>query len=416
MGWWTVRVGLFSAALHAPRAGGSSLRARAPDGALRRAGHGRVHLRLAKSAQSFAVGSLASPSHSPAIASFARRSTTRIAAAEGVSVFDDDEGDEAAEATDPEGEEKEEEEKQEEEASSDDDIDDDIASRAERIEAAKRRMEEEDAREPMVVLGSPVCDAFSALVLELRAGGHGTLKGPDPPLLASAPADDGASIDKISSWSNPEPWSTFSGLDEYQVKACLGDVRRTLKAYAAHAATPGALSERLMGAVGAAWLQTAAEHASPEEGKQAAFVWGGGEKFAVLLNDTCVHHLLFRDEPAAAGNRLVADTLMVLQDLATVGRPSDDPVGECDSPSFNREKAFEPTRRVKTTLIALLSRSVCVFESDPHRVPLSIGVCLLPFKPLVKKKWGGATVRRACRCRRTRRRWRWRRCRLSSSR
>ena len=56
------------------------------------------------------------------------------------------------------------------------------------------------------------------------------------------------------------------------------------------------------------------------EGKQAAFVWGGGEKFAILLNDTCVHHLLFRDEPAAAGNRLVADTLMVLQDLATVGR------------------------------------------------------------------------------------------------
>ena len=34
------------------------------------------------------------------------------------------------------------------------------------------------------------------------------------------------------------------------------------------------------------------------EGKQAAFVWGGGEKFAILLNDTCVHHLLFRDEPA----------------------------------------------------------------------------------------------------------------------
>ena len=49
----------------------------------------------------------------------------------------------------------------------------------------------------------------------------------------------------------------------------------------------------------------------------AAFVWGGAEKHAQLLNDVCVHKVLFRDEPAEAGNRLAADTLMVLQDLAT---------------------------------------------------------------------------------------------------
>ena len=39
------------------------------------------------------------------------------------------------------------------------------------------------------------------------------------------------------------------------------------------------------------------------------------------LVDTCVHRVLFRDEPAAAGNRLVADTLMTLQDLATARVP-----------------------------------------------------------------------------------------------
>ena len=50
-------------------------------------------------------------------------------------------------------------------------------------------------------------------------------------------------------------------------------------------------------------------------------MWGGGEKFATLLNDTCVHRVLFRDEPTAAGNRLVADTLMTLQDLATARVP-----------------------------------------------------------------------------------------------
>ena len=106
---------------------------------------------------------------------------------------------------------------------------------------------------------------------------------------------------------------------------CLGDVRRTLKAYAAHAAPAGALNERLMGAVGAAWLETrdvaSKDDALPGVGKSNAFVWGVGEKFATLLNDTCVHRVLFRDEPTAAGNRLVADTLMTLQDLATARVP-----------------------------------------------------------------------------------------------
>lgn len=193
------------------------------------------------------------------------------------------------------------------------------AARAQRIAAAKQRMEEEDAKEPAVVLPSPVCDAFSALVLELRASGHGILTGPSE---GEDTQDDArASIEQVSSWSNPEPWSTFSGLNEYQVAASLGDVRRTLKSYAKVAAVPGGLSERLMGAVGAAWLQTVEAHATAEEGKQAAFVWGGGEKFAILLNDTCVHHLVHRDEPDQAGNRLVADTLMVLQDLATARVP-----------------------------------------------------------------------------------------------
>jgi len=154
--------------------------------------------------------------------------------------------------------------------------------------------EEEDQRK---VLGGPVCDAFSALVLEMRAGGHGSV--------------DEASVAQVSSWSNPEPWSSFDGMDGYQVKSCLGDVRRTLKTYAKLSAVPGALSDRLMGAVGAAWLTTAGND------KDAAFVWGGAEKHAQLLNDVCVHKVLFRDEPAEAGNRLAADTLMVLQDLAT---------------------------------------------------------------------------------------------------
>ena len=46
--------------------------------------------------------------------------------------------------------------------------------------------EEEDQRK---VLGGPVCDAFSALVLEMRAGGHGSV--------------DEASVAQVSSWSNP---------------------------------------------------------------------------------------------------------------------------------------------------------------------------------------------------------------------
>ena len=151
-------------------------------------------------------------------------------------------------------------------------------------------------------------DLFSALVLEMRAGGHGEV---------GAGAKD-AQVAQVSSWSNPEPWSTFDGMHAGQVRSCLGDVRRTLKAYAATRAPAGALNERLMGAVGAAWFETLQ---SAGGDKSAAFTWGGGEKFAGLLVDTCVHRVLFRDEPAAAGNRLVADTLMTLQDLATARVP-----------------------------------------------------------------------------------------------
>ena len=193
-------------------------------------------------------------------------------------------------------------------------FDDDATIAAEKSEdKADFSVTDDDA----VVLGGPVCDAFSNLVLELRAGGHGEKGG-------AGSSSDEASVSQVSSWSNPTPWSTFSGMRQYEVKACLGDVRRTLKAYAAHAAPPGALSERLMGAVGAAWLETAAAHADGPRGKQTAFVWGGGEKFAHLLNDVCVHHVLFRDDPSAAGNRLVADVLMVLQDLATARVPLSD--------------------------------------------------------------------------------------------
>ena len=158
------------------------------------------------------------------------------------------------------------------------------------------------------MLGGAVTDLFSALVLEMRAGGHGEV---------GAGAKD-AQVAQVSSWSNPEPWSTFDGMHAGQVRSCLGDVRRTLKAYAATRAPAGALNERLMGAVGAAWFETLQ---SAGGDKSAAFTWGGGEKFAGLLVDTCVHRVLFRDEPAAAGNRLVADTLMTLQDLATARVP-----------------------------------------------------------------------------------------------
>ena len=82
---------------------------------------------------------------------------------------------------------------------------------------------------------------------------------------------------------------------------------------------PGILPERVLGALGAAWTETVRDLGGGD--KDAAFVWGGGEKFARLLMDTCVHRLVFRDEPGAAGNRLAADALMTLQDLATARVP-----------------------------------------------------------------------------------------------
>ena len=181
---------------------------------------------------------------------------------------------------------------------------------------------DEEPEEARVVLGGPVTDAFSGLVLAMRAKGHGETTTAD----AGAGGPGLPSITSYSSFANPTPWSTFDKMHAGEVKNCLGDVRRTLKAYAAHAAPAGALNERLMGAVGAAWLETRESAAADDSlpgatGKERAFVWGGGEKFATLLNDTCVHRVLFRDEPAAAGNRLVADTLMTLQDLATARVP-----------------------------------------------------------------------------------------------
>ena len=179
---------------------------------------------------------------------------------------------------------------------------------------------EPEPEEARVVLGGPVTDAFSQLVLAMRAKGHGETT------TADAGAGGPGEITSYSSFANPTPWSTFDKMHAGEVKNCLGDVRRTLKAYAAHAAPAGALNERLMGAVGAAWLETRASAEADDSlpgatGKERAFVWGGGEKFATLLNDTCVHRVLFRDEPTAAGNRLVADTLMTLQDLATARVP-----------------------------------------------------------------------------------------------
>ena len=208
----------------------------------------------------------------------------------------------------------------------DDSVDEDLRGASSGViaeapsETSASASEEPEPEEARVVLGGPVTDAFSGLVLAMRAKGHGETTTADAG--AGGPGD----ITSYSSFANPTPWSTFDKMHAGEVKACLGDVRRTLKAYAAHAAPAGALNERLMGAVGAAWLETreaaAADDSLPgATGKERAFVWGGGEKFATLLNDTCVHRVLFRDEPTAAGNRLVADTLMTLQDLATARVP-----------------------------------------------------------------------------------------------
>ena len=209
----------------------------------------------------------------------------------------------------------------EDDASPDDSID--ASADASSPDASHEDLTAHASEEPetnRVVLGGPVTDAFSALVLAMRAKGHGETT------TADAGAGGPGEITSYSSFANPTPWSTFDKMHAGEVKNCLGDVRRTLKAYAAHAAPAGALNERLMGAVGAAWLETR-DAASLDDslpgatGKERAFVWGGGEKFATLLNDTCVHRVLFRDEPTAAGNRLVADTLMTLQDLATARVP-----------------------------------------------------------------------------------------------
>jgi hypothetical protein len=153
------------------------------------------------------------------------------------------------------------------------------------VEEVEEVEEEEEEEEEGVVLGGPVCDSFSALILELRAAGHGGAASADSTAIPTEPA--------------PE-FTTFSGLTQTQVRMYLGDVRRTIKKYAATACPSGELPEQLMGAVAVAYLETTAAAKS----KKDAFCWGGGEKFAVLLNDTCVKRVLFRDDPQAVGRGL----------------------------------------------------------------------------------------------------------------
>ena len=174
------------------------------------------------------------------------------------------------------------------------------------------------------------------LGLVLRGVGLGARRGPprarrrgDGPLLGARPGD--ARRRPRRGWRGREGRAGGAGFLVVQPRTVV-HVRRHARGPGAivpgrrpshpqgvrrHPRPAGALNERLMGAVGAAWFETLA---SAGGDKSAAFVWGG-EKFAGLLVDTCVHRVLFRDEPAAAGNRLVADTLMTLQDLATARVP-----------------------------------------------------------------------------------------------
>ena len=226
---------------------------------------------------------------------------------------------------------------------------------------------EPEPEEARVVLGGPVTDAFSQLVLAMRAKGHGETT------TADAGAGGPGEITSYSSFANPTPWSTFDKMHAGEVKNCLGDVRRTLKAYAAHAAPAGALNERLMGAVGAAWLETRASAEADDSlpgatGKERAFVWGGGEKFATLLNDTCVHRVLFRDEPTAAGNRLVADTLMTLQDLATARVPlSADAVNVALAACARPSPSTSPARTARARRATGSPRRRCPLRTPPCR-------------------------------------------------
>ena len=91
-------------------------------------------------------------------------------------------------------------------------------------EAAVSEEEVEEEEEEGVVHGGPLCDAFSALILELRAAGHGGAASTDSTAIPMEPA--------------PE-FTSFSGLTQTQVKMYLGDIRRTIKKYAATACPPG---------------------------------------------------------------------------------------------------------------------------------------------------------------------------------
>jgi hypothetical protein len=74
----------------------------------------------------------------------------------------------------------------------------------------------EEPEEDRVVLGGPVTDAFSALVLAMRAKGHGETT------TADAGAGGPGEITSYSSFANPTPWSTFDKMHAGEVKNCLG--------------------------------------------------------------------------------------------------------------------------------------------------------------------------------------------------
>ena len=95
---------------------------------------------------------------------------------------------------------------------------------------------EPEPEEARVVLGGPVTDAFSQLVLAMRAKGHGETT------TADAGAGGPGEITSYSSFANPTPWSTFDKMHAGEVKNCLGDVRRHHKADAPHPA-PGRVTE-----------------------------------------------------------------------------------------------------------------------------------------------------------------------------
>jgi len=80
----------------------------------------------------------------------------------------------------------------------------------------------EEPEEDRIVIGGPVTDAFSGLVLAMRAKGHGE----------TSTGDGGTSgpggISSYSSFSNPKPWSTFANMNAYEgTRVGLSQIRDT---------------------------------------------------------------------------------------------------------------------------------------------------------------------------------------------